>query len=390
MIMICSNCGCDYASARARCPECGAPSAPSSVERATFSEPVLVAWRTSVGMSVLGVFVGSALVGLAACLVAAMPTAALMALRAAQGPLDSLVLTIGFLVWGLTAIVIQAVATIVYAKVIYPSYFTDRPRLRSANLISFLNCSFGSWVFGPLWNAGLTRGEKGLPPTVCAVLQAVAIVLVLIVGATLFPQLTAMQAEEGVGGASEGAAASNPESTWRDGGSSSVSVGEDMFDSPFYGVSFAVPAGWSVAETSGEDVVAAYSPAGHPDIGFECAVGDAWAQLDDGEREGLARRDMDTEFFDPEMFASEDPFDDERVEEVLLGGVDYIKVSAFYEETASGGMAPRYCELVHVENGIMYFFTFWDDDEYANDCYAQFESAAASATYTWPEALEDE
>lgn len=389
--MICPECGCDYALARPVCPECGAPSAPSPVERATVPEPALATWQTSVGMSVLGVFGGGILLGLAADLVAAVPAAALMALRAAQGSFDNSALATGLLVWGMVAIVVQAVAIIVYAKVIYPSYFTDRPRLRSPKLISFLNCSFGSWVFGPLWNAGLTRGERGMSTTVCVVLQAAAIVLALILGTMFFSQLTTVQVGGSSGGsASGGAAALDPESTWRDGGSSSVSTDAGVFDSPFYGVSFAAPEGWSAAEAAGEDVIAAYSPDGHPDIGFECSVGDAWAHLDDSEREGLTRRDMDTDFFDPEMFASEDPFDDERVEKVRLGGVDYIKMSALYEETASGGMAPRYCDLVHVENGLMYFFLFWDDDEYANDCYAQFESAVASATYTWPESCENE
>lgn len=48
----------------------------------------------------------------------------------------------------------------VYALAIYPSFFKEKPILKSSRAISFCNFFFGSIICGPLWNSNLTKSKK--------------------------------------------------------------------------------------------------------------------------------------------------------------------------------------------------------------------------------------
>lgn len=192
--MICENCGCDYARSRPACPECGTP-APGYEKWATDGEwtppapveggemaPVLASWRTSVGWSIAGLLVGSYLVGFVCMAAAALPAAGLTAILLGAGaPLAQASPLVQFaLCLGLLTGVLQYAVMIVYAALFYPSYFADRPRLRSSAAISFANCAFGGLVFGLLWNSNLTKRAKGVSAKVYTALYAVCLALFIV------------------------------------------------------------------------------------------------------------------------------------------------------------------------------------------------------------------
>lgn len=193
-IVICENCGCDYARSRPACPECGTPApgyekwatdgewvAPAPVEGGELP-PVLASWRTSVGWAIAGLLVGSYLVGFACMAVAALLAAGLTAiLMGAGAPLAQASPVVQFaLCVGLLTGVLEYAVMIIYAVLFYPSYFTNRPRLRSSAAISFANCAFGGLVFGLLWNSNLTKRVKGVSAKVCTVLYVAFLALLIV------------------------------------------------------------------------------------------------------------------------------------------------------------------------------------------------------------------
>lgn len=72
----------------------------------------------------------------------------------------------------------------VYALVVYPSFFKEKPILKSSRTISFCNFFFGSIICGPLWNSNLTKSKqrkeasRGSSHIVWAILCFVAILAV--------------------------------------------------------------------------------------------------------------------------------------------------------------------------------------------------------------------
>lgn len=113
--------------------------------------PVPDMWKTSAGFSVLGVvafailsIVGSNSTGTAAWIVTAVQLA-------------------------------YVLVQLLYATVVYPSFFTKKPKLKSNAAISFWNCAMGWFVFGPIWNSNLTKRSKGVAHIVFAVIVALLI-----------------------------------------------------------------------------------------------------------------------------------------------------------------------------------------------------------------------
>ncbi|MDR1185491.1 MAG: hypothetical protein LBK67_11960 [Coriobacteriales bacterium] len=84
---------------------------------------------------------------------------------------------------------------IIYALIVYPSYFTDKPIFKSSKVISFANFTFGPVVFGALWNNNLTKKKKGISYIVSAIgsgLNVVPFLLGMIIAVvTLFGSLSA-------------------------------------------------------------------------------------------------------------------------------------------------------------------------------------------------------
>lgn len=146
--------------------------------------PALDRWKTSVGFSILGAVVGFAAILLLAIILALVLVLLFVFLT---GLVSSGLPGMGNFVSEVTqpiALIIAYTIRIVYALVFYPSYFTDKPVIKSNRVISFLNFSFGYVVFGALWNRSLTMKKKGVSYIVSAVLD-VLLLLRMVVGMML-------------------------------------------------------------------------------------------------------------------------------------------------------------------------------------------------------------
>ncbi|MGN0301904.1 MAG: hypothetical protein ACI4BI_03405 [Anaerotardibacter sp.] len=110
-------------------------------------------WKTNVPMSILGFVAVLAVSGIASNILPFLPLA-------------------------IFAIAFSAVC-IVYAAVMYVSYFDETPKLDNVEAINFLNLFFGSIIFGCIWNSNLTKGKKGISWIVFIVFQALNILSVM-------------------------------------------------------------------------------------------------------------------------------------------------------------------------------------------------------------------
>ena len=120
--------------------------------------PVLRTWKTSVEFSIIG-FITPIIVLTLLAIPFSSPYQVLV----------SLILSI-----------IMFTLSIIYAAIIYPSYFTKAPFVTSSEAISFLNLFFGSLLFGSLWNSNLTKRRKGVSHIVYAMVNCIFIVLYIL------------------------------------------------------------------------------------------------------------------------------------------------------------------------------------------------------------------
>ncbi|MDR2538856.1 MAG: hypothetical protein LBC43_04385 [Bifidobacteriaceae bacterium] len=83
-----------------------------------------------------------------------------------------------YFIFGVTVLVLGAFQ-IWYALVVYPSLFSDNPKLRDNGRISLLNGLLGGLIFGLLFNHNLTRGQKGISYIIYACISALSELTVL-------------------------------------------------------------------------------------------------------------------------------------------------------------------------------------------------------------------
>lgn len=152
--------------------------------------PALRKWKTSVGLSFLGVLVswfGRALLALAATAVGLLVVSLVPGLYGG----DYLIRIVA-----VAAVAIPSVCGIAYALLVYPSYFTDLPLLESPLVISMFNLLFGGILFGALWNSCLTisrneaRRKRGVSYIVYALFEGQT-VLMQFIGCMYFVALFA-------------------------------------------------------------------------------------------------------------------------------------------------------------------------------------------------------
>lgn len=113
------------------------------------ARPALDGWKTSIGLSILGCIFAN--------IVCSLPYAT-------------------YAGWIIT--IIYGLSTIIYVIAVYPSFFSAGPLLTSPGAISFFNCFFGGYVFGPLWNTNLTKRKKGISHLVDLAIMALGVGLV--------------------------------------------------------------------------------------------------------------------------------------------------------------------------------------------------------------------
>lgn len=159
-------------------------------ERFLAGHPALRRWKTSVGLSFLGVLIswlGRTLLVMAATAVGLVIASLVPGLYGG----DYLVRIVA-----VAAVAMPSVCGIAYALLVYPSYFTDLPLLESPLVISMFNLLFGGILFGALWNSCLTisrseaRRKRGVSYIVYALLEGQA-VLMQFIGCMYFVALFA-------------------------------------------------------------------------------------------------------------------------------------------------------------------------------------------------------
>lgn len=107
---------------------------------------LLATWKTDIVASILGLVAGYAF---------SFILNAVMELTSAANSLGVL----GAL--SLVSLAFVAVSFF-YALSVYPSLFSDKPRITSPRLVAFLNLLFGGIIFGCIWNSNLTNRNKGV------------------------------------------------------------------------------------------------------------------------------------------------------------------------------------------------------------------------------------
>ena len=129
--------------------------------------PVVANWKTSIGFSLLGLLVGMPLLSLVLLLMALLIAFLLSFPFFALGvPYE-----MGGRFSALVAFLIFFTLVIIYPMIIYPSYFSEKPLLKSSRAISFANLMFGGLIFGCLWNSNLTNKTKGISHVVFVVIN---------------------------------------------------------------------------------------------------------------------------------------------------------------------------------------------------------------------------
>lgn len=146
-------------------------------ERFLAGHPALRRWKTSVGLSFLGVLIswlGRTLLVMAAT---AMGLVIVSLVPGLYGG-DYFVRIVA-----VAAVAMPSVCGIAYALLVYPSYFTDLPLLESPLVISMFNLLFGGILFGALWNSCLTisrneaRRKRGVSYIVYALFEGQAVLM---------------------------------------------------------------------------------------------------------------------------------------------------------------------------------------------------------------------
>jgi len=133
-------------------------------------------WKTSLGFSIVG-------------LILAGVFNAVLSYGASHSELPD---PSGWVV--LLLIIVYAAALFYYAVAVYPTFFKDKPLIRNASTISFLNFFLGGLFFGLLWNRNLTRRVKGVSNTIAAIL--VALVIVATIGINVVSYVVTKEASE--------------------------------------------------------------------------------------------------------------------------------------------------------------------------------------------------
>jgi len=70
--------------------------------------------------------------------------------------------------------------SVYYALVVFPTYFTAKPRLTNTKVVSFANGFFGGVIFGLLWNRNLTKKTQGISYIVFTVVLLIVFIIRLI------------------------------------------------------------------------------------------------------------------------------------------------------------------------------------------------------------------
>ena len=315
------------------------------------------------GFSLLGAFVGFPAAIVLTLLVSTV-LVTLLGLTGAGIHYESLVISVGTSVF--------FVLTLVYAMKVYPSLFSEQPRLKSNRVISFLNLVFGWFIFGLLWNRNLTKKTKGrsrnvlITITACMLAYMIAsIVVTLGIGLTFGKALedrmpSDLRIRE---------VASEQEADAR------------MFVDSETLTGFEVPAGWEAMSADKGDSFA--------DLRFDDKAGgysvsygshDYWNDMSAGGRRGLKPSDVNMDYFTESEIAQ--LLDVQAVEKVSFESPSYGSISYFkYAQDGDGSASQaKQVWLFRVNDGFIYTLRFSGPEQNYNDEFSRFAGSLMKVT----------
>jgi hypothetical protein len=395
--LFCGVCGAPIHGHPASCPECfseiswGSPALPPAGNPAPTdppfvtgqqavplhgewgTAPVVAGWKTSVGFSLLGLFVGfplfvtiSVLIGM---LLAMLLGFLLAAVSGNASIVEALVMPLG--------VSIGSATMIVYAAKFYPSYFAEKPLLKSSKVISFANLMFGNLIFGLIWNSNLTKKTKGISHIVYTVMEGLMVaqfVLGLLVSIIFGVSL-------GLPGSSAQGSGSMGQQGGSALGSSSVTPiprppGANVYTDGDTGASFMVPEGWNeVTLTNAEkEELDAIFQFGDENTGYSFIMYhsyDYWGEMMETEQAGHLRNYYNSSILTDIELADLFGLDPSEIQIVTYGTAKYVE---FLYTTPSG---TNWLQLGCFANGYFYDFRFAGD----TTRYSDFEQLVGSALY---------
>ena len=133
----------------------------SRLSKSNTVTPVLDNWKTSVGATIGGIILSALLFGTGS----------------SAGFIEALAITSGSVYLFLVVCFCLFLFQLYYALIIYPSLFSDTPKIKSNTMISFLNGFLGYIIFGCIWNGNLTKRHLGISNRVYAVIAIIALIL---------------------------------------------------------------------------------------------------------------------------------------------------------------------------------------------------------------------
>lgn len=285
--------------------------------------------------------------------------------------------------------VISALLGIAYAQLIYPSFFKEKPLLKSSRAIAFCNFFFGDFLFGALFSNNLTRSKKRGKPlkgrswNVLAALNAVGIIIFLFnITAGDLPLIEYAQhvqqyvQQEGQGAESARDAFGERADQLSAGADGKEEAGSTTFRDEESGVSFAIPSGWqrtSIPDDYIDDIKCVLVPSDGANAQIVFMTFDMYGSASEEERQGLAREELNTAYFTEDYVLSNTRGDmvdvqSESAELVTAGGKEYWQVRVDGISSAgqirSGGQLPlTEINYFHFDNGYAYYFLLASIDQ---------------------------
>lgn len=323
---------------------------------------VLQKWKTSVGYAALGLvsnFLFFILLTLA--------FACGYELYIGDGPASYSAAGLGNLA-GAPAGLITYVLLAIYAGFVYPSFFKEKPLIRSSKIISFTNLFFGGLVFGLLWNSNLTKSHltqkeiKGSSWKYAVVLSCIAILVVgwMVLKIDL-PNLEKVKSYNISHTASSSASSTEQ-----------LTSAPEEFSDKASGVSFTIPQNWKRGSIHSNETTYFKCLLLPRDKSDEAEIGfmswDMYDELSDKAKQRIARKDYNISLYD-KADAMEDAkryfskIDDSTAEKVTINGRQYWRVQVDGTSTEGalrdGSTAPiRIIEYFSVDNGYAYYYLF--------------------------------
>jgi hypothetical protein len=266
-----------------------------------------------------------------------------------------------------------------YALKLYPSYFSEKPPLRSSKLISFANFMFGGLVFGLLWNGNLTKKTKGISYKVQAWLSGLMCLwLALGIIAAVFFSGTSSARQTPSGSQSSRMPPTiemNVQPLGRTGGARVYTDAET-------GATFVIPSTWAQLPLSKERKFLD-AKFGAPD-GATTMHGsvDLWSTLAEEDKRGKKKEDFDSmddiggDFTEILGYSGSDG----TAQRVILNGVDYFVLTL---PVTANGVELNSVHAIRVEHGRWYQFLYFPPRTGTNEDedLRTFYSMVASMVY---------